>query len=162
LGILALILIIIGVALTAITNSASSEKVMARDIIFLVITTIGYWLYSAFPKTINASAQSLFLPQTLGIFIGASLYILFTKRLYIFTQKATWVDLVAGVFFGIGAYSYIISAQINGVTNAFIYSQLSVIISTIGGMTILREYKHGRELVTTLVGLALIIIGAII
>lgn len=162
LGVLALVLIIIGVALTAITKRASSEKLMGKDLVFLVLTTFGYLIYSTFPKTVHASAQSLFLPQTIGIFIGAFLYVLFTKRLSIFTQKATWFDLIAGLLFGIGAYSYIMSAQMNGVTSAFIYSQLSVILSTIGGMTILREHKHGRELATTLVGLALIVIGAII
>lgn len=84
------------------------------------------------------------------------------RYIKIFAQKATWLDVLAGFSFGIGAYSYIISAQMNGVTSAFIYSQLSVIISTLGGMTLLGEHQHGRQLVTTLIGLALIVIGAIV
>ncbi|MBD5430196.1 GRP family sugar transporter [Lactobacillus sp.] len=160
-GILALILIIIGVALTAVSNDPNSKKMTGRDLLFLLVTTIGYWVYSAFPKAVNADAQSLFLPQMIGILIGAILYAIFTKQAKVFTQRASWLDAFAGIAFGIGAYTYIISAQANGVTNAFIYSQLSVIISTVGGMTLLKEYKHGKELVSTLVGLALIVIGAV-
>lgn len=162
LGTLALILIIIGVALTTVTRKSSGQKVNAKDLLFLLFTSIGYWVYSAFPKAVNADAQALFLPQTVGILLGASLYILFTRRPKVFIQKATWIDVLAGFAFGIGAYSYIISAQMNGVTSAFIYSQLSVIISTIGGMTLLKEYKHGKELTATLVGLGLIVVGAVL
>lgn len=162
LGILALILIIIGVVLTTVTRKASSQKIASKDLLFLLFTTIGYWVYSAFPKAVSASAQSMFLPQMIGILVGASLYVLFTRRPQVFVQRATWLDAFAGLAFGIGAYAYIISAQVNGVTNAFIYSQLSVIISTLGGMTLLGEHKYGRELVSTLVGLGLIVIGAVL
>lgn len=162
LGILALILIIIGVSLTAITNDPSSKKIAAKDLLFLLLTTVGYWVYSAFPKAVNADAQSLFLPQMLGILLGASLYVIFSKQGKAFKQKASWIDILAGLAFGMGAYTYIISAQENGVTSAFIYSQLSVIISTVGAMTFLKEFKHGKELVSTLVGLGLIVVGAVL
>lgn len=161
-GTAALVLIIIGVVLTSFSDNPDSQKVSAQDLLFLLATTIGYWIYSAFPKAVSASAQSLFLPQTLGILVGATLYVVFTKRANTFKQKATWIDVLAGLTFGVGAYSYIISAQMNGVTTAFIYSQLSVIISTLGGMTLLGETKHGKELGATLIGLALIVIGAIL
>lgn len=97
-----------------------------------------------------------------GILIGAVLYVFFTKRASAFAQRATWIDILAGFAFGIGAYSYIISAQMNGVMSAFIYSQLSVIISTLGGMTLLGEHKYGKELVSTLIGLMLIVVGAVL
>lgn len=159
-GIFALLLIVIGVTLTTVSRNGSSKKTSMRDIAFLLFTTIGYWIYSAFPNTVNANAQSLFLPQMLGILLGATLYLLFTKRISAYTQKASWLDVFAGIAFGLGAYTYIISAQMNGITSAFIYSQLSVIISTVGGMTVLGERKYGKELISTLVGLALIVVGA--
>lgn len=163
LGILALILIVIGVSLTTVTKNGDSKKISSKDIMLLIFTSIGYWVYSAFPNAVKADAQALFLPQTIGILLGAVIYIAFTKRLVTtIKQCATWLDVLAGLAFGIGAYSYIISAQMNGITSAFIYSQLSVIISTVGGMTILGEHKYGKELVSTLVGLALIVVGAIL
>lgn len=151
-GILALIIIVIGVTLTTVTRNGSSKKISVRDLTLLLFTTIGYWVYSAFPNAVSASAQSLFLPHTLGILLGATLYLLFTKRISAYTEKASWLDVFAGIAFGIGAYTYMISAQMNGITSAFIYSQLSVIISTVGGMTLLGEHKYGKELVSTLDG----------
>lgn len=161
-GALALILIIIGVALTAISRQAKATKLAIKDLGFLVVTTVGYWVYSAFPKTVSAGAQTLFLPQTLGILVGAILYLIWTKQLHVFKEKASYWDILAGFAFGMGAFSYMLSAQINGVTSAFIYSQLSVIISTVGSMALLGERKYGQELGTTLLGLVLIVAGAVL
>lgn len=163
-GSIALLVIIVGVILTAYTekDADESKKATKKDFLFLILTTVGYLVYSAFPKTISANAESMFLPQTLGILLGAIIYLLFSKQQVAFKQKASYLDILAGIAFGIAAYTYIISAQLNGVTNAFIYGQLSVIISTLGGMTLLGEKQEGKELLTTLAGLALIVVGAIL
>lgn len=163
-GSIALLVIIVGVILTAYTekDADESKKATKKDFLFLILTTVGYLVYSAFPKTISANAESMFLPQTLGILLGAIIYLLFSKQQVAFKQKASYLDIFAGIAFGIAAYTYIISAQLNGVTNAFIYGQLSVIISTLGGMTMLGEKQEGKELLTTLAGLALIVVGAVL
>lgn len=163
-GSIALLIIIVGVILTAYTekDADKSKKATKKDFLFLILTTVGYLVYSAFPKTISANAESMFLPQTLGILLGAIIYLLFSKQQVAFKQKASYLDILAGIAFGIAAYTYIISAQLNGVTNAFIYGQLSVIISTLGGMTLLGEKQEGKELLTTLAGLALIVVGAVL
>lgn len=163
-GSIALLVIIVGVILTAYTekDADESKKATKKDFLFLILTTVGYLVYSAFPKTISANAESMFLPQTLGILLGAVIYLLFSKQQVAFKQKASYLDIFAGIAFGIAAYTYIISAQLNGVTNAFIYGQLSVIISTLGGMTLLGEKQEGKELLTTLAGLALIVVGAVL
>lgn len=163
-GSIALLIIIVGVILTAYTEKDvnESKKATKKDFLFLILTTVGYLVYSAFPKTISANAESMFLPQTLGILLGATIYLLFSKQQVAFKQKASYLDIFAGIAFGIAAYTYIISAQLNGVTNAFIYGQLSVIISTLGGMTLLGEKQEGKELLTTLAGLALIVVGAVL
>lgn len=159
-GIFALILIVIGVTLKAVTGKDASKKVSVKDLGLLLSTTAGYWVYSAFPNAVSANAQALFLPQMMGILLGATLYLLFTKRISAYTEKASWLDMFAGIAFGVGAYAYIFSAQMNGITLAFIYSQLSVIISTVGSMVLLSERKYGQELISTLVGLLLIVVGA--
>lgn len=87
---------------------------------------------------------------------------IFTKQLHVVRENVSYLDVFAGIVFGLGAFTYIISAQLNGVTAAFIYSQLSVIISTIGSMVFLGEKKYGREFKATLLGLVLIVFGAII
>ena len=70
-GTLALVLIIIGVSLTALSKDKSA-KLKIRDIILLLFTSVGYWIYSSFPKAITDDTQTLFLPQMIGIFIGIS------------------------------------------------------------------------------------------
>lgn len=162
LGITALVLVIIGVALTAIKEKGDKEKITFKNIIFLFLTAIGFCLYSAFPKVVPDNPQHLFLPQMLGLLVGAILYVLFSKKLVVLKEKATYLNIFAGIAYAIGAFAYIFSAKANGVTGAFIYSQLNVIISTIGGMLILGEKKHGKELIFTLIGLALIVAGAIL
>ncbi len=77
-------------------------------------------------------------------------------------EKTTWLNIFSGFSFGIAAFAYIFSAQLNGVITAFIYSQLCVIISTLGGIFFIGENKTKLELVETFVGLILIIIGAAI
>ena len=125
-GTLALVLIIIGVSLTALSKDKSA-KLKIRDIILLLFTSVGYWIYSSFPKAITADAQTLFLPQMIGIFIGIS-------SNQGIKRKTTWLNIFSGFSFGIAAFAYIFSAQLNGVITAFIYSQLCVIISTLGGI----------------------------
>lgn len=53
------------------------------------------------------------------------IYLAFSGNKVEFKEKASYLDLFAGISFGIAAYAYIISAQVNGVTNAFIYAQQS-------------------------------------
>lgn len=72
------------------------------------------------------------------------IYLAFSGNKAEFKEKTSYLDLFAGISFGIAAYAYIISAQVNGVTNAFIYAQ------------------QGKELVATLAGLCLIVVGAIL
>lgn len=162
LGSIALIMIIAGIALTAVNDKSKRKKVAAQDILFLLVTAAGFWGYSAFPKAIRADAQLVFMPQMIGFCLGIIIYILIRGQAIAFKEKATWLDLSAGIIWGLGGLIYIIVAPKIGVTVAFILGQQAMVISTIGGMLILHEYKHGRELWCTLIGLVMIIFGAIL
>lgn len=91
-----------------------------------------------------------------------SVFLLVSHQTKVLKEKATWLNIFSGFSFGIAAFAYIFSAQLNGVITAFIYSQLCVIISTLGGIFFIGENKTKLELVETFVGLILIIIGAAI
>lgn len=164
LGIIALAIVVLGVILTAKTDDRDGGTASVKDVLFLGVTTIGYWVYSSFPnlpQVKEVSPQSLFLPETLGILCGASLYVLFSKQSKEFSAKSTWLGMIPGAAWGIAAYAYIFSAQANGSTTAFIFTQLCVLISTIGGMVFLHEKKTATELKFTIAGLALIVIGSV-
>ncbi|MQS77364.1 hypothetical protein FHL06_13695, partial [Lactobacillus halodurans] len=70
--------------------------------------------------------------------------------------------LLAGFIFSVASITYILSVHDNGVNSAFVVSQLSVVLSTIGGMVFLHEKKSHHELLLTIIGLVLIVGGAII
>jgi glucose uptake protein len=161
-GTLAIILLIIGIALTAYVPKKSSHKVAAKDLIFLLVTSMGYWCYSAFPKVVKVNSQDVFLPQMVGFWLGITLYLLFSRQLVAYREKSSWIDTIAGGFWGLGGFIYIIVAQKIGITTAFIFGQQAVVISAICGMTILGEHKSGKELTATILGIIMIVVGAIL
>ncbi|WP_318766133.1 GRP family sugar transporter [Lactiplantibacillus carotarum] len=161
-GLAAIILVIIGVALTAVTDQkGSGETSIGYGLSILVPTTVGYWAYGALPKTINAAGIHLFFPEMLGIFVGAIVYALIRTKGQALMQKETWKNGLIGIVFGISSLAYIFAAQSAGVATAFVITQLNVVVSTLGAMLILREGKSPRELRFTLIGLILIVVGSI-
>lgn len=159
-GTVALALVIIGVISTSVSDNHADSGVTASNVFFLLITAIGYWIYSSFPKMVAANGEDLILPEMLGILVGALLYMLFTRQTNALMEKTTWLNLFAGIAFGIGSLFYIYSVKENGVAAAFIYSQLSSIIATFGGIWLLKEAKTHREMIFTVLGLILIVGGS--
>lgn len=165
-GFLGVLLLVIGVAITSIrdkkTATDTSNGSQTGTIVMLVFTTLGYLVYNSIPKALSASGLAIFLPESVGMVLAVVFYLLFTKQLSVFHQRASWVNLIGGFVFSFAGITYIISVSANGVNLAFVISQLSVVISTLGGMVFLHEKKTGRELIYTTIGLILIVSGAIV
>ncbi|MCT3282653.1 sugar transporter [Lactiplantibacillus pentosus] len=160
-GAVAILLVIIGVALTAITDhKGQGATSIGYGLSILVPTTIGYWAYGALPKMIHAAGIQLFFPEMLGIFVGSLIYALVRTKGAALGQKETWQNGFIGIVFGISSLAYIFAAQSAGVATAFVITQLNVVVSTLGAMLLLHEGKSHRELRYTLVGLGLIVIGS--
>lgn len=163
-GALGIVLLIVGVSLTAVHDKGSktnSQKSQTSTLIMLILTTIGFLVYNAIPRAMTASGLAIFLPESVGMVIAVLLYILFTRQPEVLRAQASWQSLLAGIIFSVAAITYILSVRDNGVNSAFVVSQLSVVLSTIGGMLFLHEKKSRRELILTMVGLVLIVIGAV-
>ncbi len=165
-GFLGVLLLVIGVATTSIKDKTTSVKTAEQSqtgtIVMLVFTTLGYLVYNSIPKALSASGLAIFLPESVGMVVAVLIYLIFTRQLNVFTQRASWVNLNGGFVFSFAGIAYIISVSANGVNLAFVISQLSVVISTIGGMLFLHEHKTQRELLYTVIGLVLIVAGAFI
>lgn len=160
-GLGAIILLIVGATLTATTDNKFANQSLKKGVLILVSTSIGYWIYSALPRIVDASGLAIFFPQMLGVFIGAVVYALKQSPKTLITKKS-WETSIIGLTFSLSALAYIFSAQANGVATAFIISQLSVVVSTLGSLVILKEKKTTHELTYTLIGLALIVVGSTI
>lgn len=164
LGFIGIALLVIGVFLTAYTeNKNNSEQRNARQTyIVLILTTIGYLIYNTLPKAMSTSGLAIFFPESVGMVLAVLGYLLVTKSLNVITEKTSWLHIISGLTFSIAAIAYIFSVHSNGVNTAFVVGQLSIVLSTIGSMIFLKEHKTHRELIATILGLIVIISGAII
>lgn len=161
-GAIAIILVVSGVAMTSVSDQkGSGQSSFLAGFSILLPTTIGYWAYGALPKLINANGIHLFFPEMLGIFVGAVAYAIVRSKGQALRQPASLKNGLIGLIFGVSSLAYIFAAQSAGVATAFVITQLSVVVSTLGGLLILREHKTSRELRWTLIGLVLIVIGSI-
>ncbi|MCI5813010.1 MAG: GRP family sugar transporter [Lactobacillus sp.] len=164
LGFFALALVIVGAMLTSITDKSSGKLVAAKDVVFLLLTTIGYVIYSAFPRfpiLAHADSVAIYLPETIGILLGVTIYQLITEGPKVFKQRGQYANILSGLLWGIAGLSYIFGARAIGITVAFIFSQLNVILSTLGGIYVLHEQKSPFEMRYTMIGLLLVVIGAV-
>lgn len=160
-GAAAIILLVFGSALTAISDDPGKKGGITKGISLLASTSIGYWVYSALPKLVDASGLSIFFPQMIGVFLGAVIYVIFRKPTA-FSEDKSWKATIVGAIFSVSALAYIFSANENGVATAYIITQLNVVISTLGGMYILHENKTPKEKKLTIIGLLLIVVGSMV
>ncbi|WP_436677341.1 GRP family sugar transporter [Lactiplantibacillus plantarum] len=162
-GGLGVLLLVIGVIMTSIQDrqevTGSNQR---RTIVMLIVTTIGFIVFNAIPKALSASGIAIFLPESVGMLVAVIVYMLVSGQGRIVAERASWLNIIGGLVFSVASLTYIVSVSQNGVNTAFVVSQLSVVLSTLGGMVFLHERKSKRELVLTLSGLVLIVIGAVV
>lgn len=162
-GGLGVLLLVIGVIMTSIQDrqevTGSNQR---RTIVMLIVTTIGFIVFNAIPKALSASGIAIFLPESVGMMVAVIVYMLVSGQGRIVAERASWLNIIGGLVFSVASLTYIVSVSQNGVNTAFVVSQLSVVLSTLGGVVFLHERKSKRELVLTLSGLVLIVIGAVV
>ena len=164
-GFIGILVLIIGVVLTSLTDRGTSEGNKSNQvstIILLVLTSLGYITSSSIPKALHGNSISIFFGQTFGMLVAVFIYTLVTKNLHVWEEKSTVQSGGAGILYAIAALAYILSVQDNGVNMAFVISQLCVVISTLGGLIFLHEKKTRKGLIFTIAGLILIIGGAML
>lgn len=167
-GFVALALVVIGIVLSSRSDDKESGDANAKNIAFLLVTTIGFWIYSSFPKLIakdinpNVNGLDYILPEMLGVLVGTMIYVVGSHQTKVYQNKMLWRNSIAGIEFSVGTLFYLFSVQQNGVTDAFIYSQLCSVISTFGGIWFLHESKSKREMIYIVVGLIFIVGGSIL
>lgn len=164
-GFLGILALVVGVAFTSLTDKGTAEgnkQNQTSTMIILALTTLGYITSSSIPKALKGDGVMIFLGQTIGMMIATFIYLVATKQLKVLKEKESYQVIPAGVIFAIAALSYIISVQMNGVNLAFVMSQLCVVISTLGGIVFLHEQKTKKDYIYTVIGLVLIVAGAVL
>ena len=164
-GFIGILALIIGVACTSLTDKGTAEgnkKNQTTTMIVLVLTTLGYIISSSIPKALKGDGVMIFLGETIGMMIATLIYLIGSKQIKVLKEKQSYQVIPAGIIYAIAALSYIISVQMNGVNLAFVMSQLCVVISTLGGIVFLHEQKTKKGYIYTVIGLALIVAGAVL
>lgn len=164
-GFIGILALIIGVACTSLTDKGTAEgnkKNQTTTMIVLVLTTLGYIISSSIPKALKGDGVMIFLGETIGMMIATLIYLIGSKQIKVLKEKQSYQVIPAGIIYAIAALSYIISVQMNGVNLAFVMSQLCVVISTLGGIVFLHEQKTKKGYIYTVIGLILIVAGAVL
>ena len=74
-----------------------------KNLAFLLITTIGFWIYSSFPKLIakdiNPGVNGLdyIFPEMLGVLVGTVVYVIASHSTAVYRNKMIWRNSIAGV-----------------------------------------------------------------
>lgn len=164
LGFLALSLLIGGAYLTAFTDKRPENPQTGQLLNFqkglraLVFSTLGYVLYTIIIRLANLEPLAIILPQSVGMVLGASLFAYRNVQV----NRFVWRNMLSGLLWGIGNICLLFAMQQIGLAVSFSFSQMGIIISTLGGIFILGEQKTKKELISVILGCFLIIFGGIL
>nr|WGD69538.1 GRP family sugar transporter [Bacillus subtilis] len=158
LGVLALIFIIVGIILTSLEDKNDKKEGepsnLKKGILILLVSTLGYLVYVVVARLFNVSGWSaLTLPQAIGMVVGG---LVLTYRHKPFNKYAIR-NILPGLIWAGGNMFLFISQPRVGVATSFSLSQMGIVISTLGGIFILREKKTKRQLIAIAIGIILII-----
>ncbi|MDG0843616.1 RhaT/GlcU family sugar-proton symporter [Staphylococcus equorum] len=161
LGLLAMVLLVIGIAMTSIKgkNEASENtKNFGKAMPILLISTVGYVVYVVIAQIFGVDGMNALFFQSIGMAIGG----LILSAKHETSIKSTAWNLIPGVIWGIGNLFMFYSQPKVGVATSFSFSQLLVIVSTLGGIFLLGERKDKRQMTGIWVGIVLIVIAAFV
>lgn len=179
-GLIALLLLVIGSALTAWRqrDGESSIPVMQfrKGLVMTLLCTVGFVIYPLIVRWYNVDGFAVFLPQTVGLAVTATLLNLRPPRRDedgdlteeyaidngVCYNGRTLKLFIPGILWGTGVMLMMYSNATVGVATGFTLSQLGVIISTFGGIFWLGETRTRKEISAVSLGVVLLVIGAIL
>lgn len=168
-GLVALALLIAGVTCTTWTEGSTAAEGVdwGKGRIDLVVSTICLVGYLLIQRWFGISGSEAMLPQFAGC-VAACLVLTsprFTMDLGPVDTRWSWItvrQLVPGALWGLAVLLMQTNAARVGVAMGFSLSQLGVVISTLGGIFLLGERRTRRELVVTVLGVVLVVGGAVL
>ena len=161
LGLVSMVLLVAGIALTSLKGkkeSDDSKSALGKAMPILLISTVGYVVYVVIAQIFSVNGLDALFFQSIGMAIGG--FILSANHQT--STKYTLKNLIPGVVWSIGNLFLFFSQPKVGVATSFSFSQLLVIVSTLGGIFILKEKKDKRQMIGIWSGIVLIIVAAFI
>lgn len=161
LGLVSMVLLVAGIALTSLKgkeDTAESKSALGKAMPILLISTVGYVVYVVIAQIFSVNGLDALFFQSIGMAIGG--FILSANHQT--SKKYTLKNIIPGVVWAIGNLFLFFSQPKVGVATSFSFSQLLVIVSTLGGIFILKEKKDKRQMIGMWAGIVLIIVAAFI
>ena len=168
-GIAAIIVLILGIWFVSRTEEGSDTKNLdwARGTRLLVTSTFAFSSYVLIGRAFGLDGPSILLPQATGYFLIALIaYAVDARRKGDEAPKLVSLPMAQmtalGLMWGAAVVLLQVGAGRVGVATGFTLSQLGILISTPLGILWLGEHRTGRELRWTVIGVALVIVGAVL
>lgn len=168
-GVVAIIVLILGIWFVSRTEEGSDTKNLdwARGTRLLVTSTFAFSSYVLIGRAFGLDGPSILLPQATGYFLIALIaYAVDARRKGDEAPKLLSIPMVQmtalGLMWGAAVVLLQVGAGRVGVATGFTLSQLGILISTPLGILWLGEHRTGRELRWTVIGVALVIVGAVL
>lgn len=168
-GVVAIIVLILGIWFVSRTEEGSDTKNLdwARGTRLLVTSTFAFSSYVLIGRAFGLDGPSILLPQATGYFLIALIaYAVDARRKGDEAPTLLSVPMAQmtalGLMWGAGVVLLQVGAGRVGVATGFTLSQLGILISTPLGILWLGEHRTGRELRWTVIGVALVIAGAVL
>lgn len=158
LGIAALLLLVVGVILTSLKddNEDGGNNNYKKALPILIISTIGYVTYVVIGQFFGVEGWDALFPQAIGMLIGGILLSFKHQP----KKKNISKNIIPGVVWALGNMALFYSQPKVGVATSFSFSQMLVVVSTLGGIFILKEKKTKKQYIGIAIGIVLIIIAA--
>lgn len=168
-GATAIIVLILGIWFVSRTEEGSDTKNLdwARGTRLLMTSTFAFSSYVLIGRAFGLDGPSILLPQATGYFLVALIaYAVDARRKGDEAPKLVSLPMAQmtalGLMWGAAVVLLQVGAGRVGVATGFTLSQLGILISTPLGILWLGEHRAGRELRWTVIGVALVIVGAVL
>lgn len=161
LGMVALVLIILGVSLTTFKEKNSDQsKAIKKGVIVLLMSSCGFVGYAVIPRIFGLNGWDMLMPQAIAMLVSTIVICAFQKDNQMWSIKS-FANIATGLCFAVANLTIMLSNELNGVAVGFTLSQMNVVVATLGGLWILHERKTKKELSYVLCGLLLVVVGGI-
>src|SRR5699024_2170713 len=135
------IVLIDGAALTSLRDSraqasGSSQPMQAgKGATAIIISTIGYVLYTLIVNAWGLPSKTVIFPQSIGMMLGATIFVLFSHQKVM--HKDTDKNIMTGVVWGIGNIFMFMAIPSIGLAISYSLAQCGIVISTFGSIWLL-------------------------
>lgn len=157
-SIVALTVILVGILL--VTKTSNRNGAVAKQVIvFLCISSGFLMLYVTITSYFDIHGPQVFLPQSIGMFIGGM--IISMKKIGQLKVNAIARNIVTGCSWVIANTTlFAVSASL-GVGITYSFSQMSLLVATYGSIILLREKKTSLEKRSVYLGTLVYVVGVV-